>query len=421
MAKERRDSKNRLLGKGEYQKADGRYMYRYTDTQGNAGFVYSWTLAKTDRTPKGKPSGPCLRDLEKEIAKDIQDGIDTFLSQKTTINDYFDKYIEQKRIKASTLNLYRKTYDVYLRDRIGNMKLSSVKFSDVKKCYNQIIDECDIAVSTLGNVNAVLKPVFKLAIRDGLIRYNPADDVLREITNERGGKKNKKMALTVEQQKAFLGYLDSSDVYGKWKNFFTVMLATGCRVGELCGLTWSDCDFNNNEIQINRTLCHFPDETNKYKLVIQTPKSDSGYRKIPMFSEVKEALLAERRKQLKYGMCVDTIDGIYGFVFCSRNRNVLIPRNINSAIGRIVSAYNAQEIIDSEIEHRDPVLLPKFSPHILRHTFCTRLCESGMNLKVVQEVMGHSKITMTLDVYNSITDDFRMSEFMTVDGLFKIG
>ena len=85
MAKERRDTKNRLLMKGEYQNADGRYMYRYIDAKGTPRFVYSWTLTQSDRTPKGKQPGICLRELEKDIAKDLQDEIDTYNAKKTCL------------------------------------------------------------------------------------------------------------------------------------------------------------------------------------------------------------------------------------------------------------------------------------------------------------------------------------------------
>lgn len=423
MAKERRDSKNRLLGKGEYQKEDGRYMYRYTDSMGKTRFAYSWTLTKSDRTPKGKTHGPCLRDLEIEIERDLLDNINTHSSNHITVNDYFEKYLGQKRrIKATTKNLYRKTFDTYLRDRIGLMKLSAIKYSDVKKCYNDIIDDCGLSISTMGNVNAVLKPVFKLAVRDNLIRNNPADDVLKDIAREKGEKSMKKVALTIEQQNAFLKFLDTSTVYSKWKNFFTVMLGTGCRIGELCGLTWDDCDFLLNEIHINRTICHYPDENDgKYRLRIQSPKSDSGLRTIPMIAEVKAALQDERIKQLKTGMCTDVIDGVFGFVFCNRNRQALVPRNINNTVNRLVNSYNKREIELAAAENRQPIVLPNFSPHILRHTFCTRLCESGMNIKVIQDVMGHSNISITLDIYNSVTPDFKASAFKAVDGMFKTG
>ena len=423
MAKERRDSKNRVLWKGEYQKEDGRYMYRYTDPNGKARFIYSWTLTKSDRAPKGKPPGPCLRDLEKEIAKDIHDEIDTFTSKNTTLNDYFEMYLsEKKKLKATTRRVYRQNYDVYLRNRIGSRRLSTIKYSDVKKCYNDIIEKDGISVSTLSTIDAVLKPILRMATRDNLLRNNPAVGALSDVAKDMDSKATKKQALTVRQQDAFLDYVNQSAVYKKWKNLFTVMLGTGCRIGEICGLTWDDCDFINDTIHINRTLCYSADEfTGKYRLLIQPPKSDAGKRSIPMFTDVKQALQKERISQMKNGFCETCIDGVSGFVFCNRDRGVLLPCNLNSTINRITESYNKQETKQAAEEKREPVLLPKFSPHILRHTFCTRLCETGMNIKVIQEVMGHSKITMTMDIYNTVTDDFKATSFQNVEGMFRIG
>lgn len=397
-------------------------MYRYTDMYGKARFVYSWTLTKTDRTPEGKPVGTCLRDLEKQLEKDLNDEIDTFSSRNYTLNDYFEKYMAQKRkLKPTTRRIYRQAYDVYLRNRIGERGLSTLKYSDILRCYNDIMDEHGISPATMENVDTVLKPVLRMAVRDNLIRSNPAIGALADVCKEREDTSVKRCALTLAQQEIFLNFVSSSNVYSKWKNMFTVMLGTGCRIGEICGLTWEDCDLENEVIHIRRTLCYSADEyTGKYKFSIQTPKSDCGIRDIPMFSDVKNALQKERIKQLKEGFCTDTVDGVSGFVFCNHRRGVLMPINVNSTLTRLVNTYNNKEKQLATKDKREPILLPNISPHIFRHTFCTRLCECGMNIKVIQNVMGHSKISITLDIYNSVTDDFKVASFKNFDGMIKV-
>lgn len=422
MAKERRDSKNRLLGKGEYQKEDGRYMYRYTDINGKPRFVYSWTLTKADRIPKGKQKGPCLRDLEVKIAQDLHEEIDTFTAKNYTVNDYFEKYLGQKKkVKETTRVLYKNTYNLYVRDRFGHRRLSTVKYSDVVQCYNDILEAHGISIATLESVDCVLKPVFKMAVRDHLLKTNPADGVLADISRDLGQNTTQRRAMTIAEQNAFLQFVDESKVYSKWKNMFTVMLGTGCRIGEICGLTWDDCDFTNNIIHIRRTLCYSADEeTGKYRLIIQTPKSKAGERSIPMFNDVRDVLLKEKVRQMKFGFCVDIIDDVSGFVFCNKNNRAVVPTNVNSALKHLVNKYNKVETESAEREKRKPNLLPNISPHILRHTFCTRLCEMGVNVKVVQEVMGHSKISMTLDIYDSVTSEFMAESFRNVEGKIKI-
>lgn len=423
MAKERRDSKNRLLWKGEYQKDDGRYMYRYVDANGTARFVYSWTLTKTDRAPKGKTPGLCLRDLEKQIAEDMHDNLDTFTARKKTVNDYFDIFIEsKKKIKPTTRASYKRKYDQYLRDRIGGRQLSSVKYSDVCNCYNTILAEDEISAKTLKVVNAILCPIFHIAHKDNLIRSNPVVGALTEVLKAHDFKENKRFALSPDEEKAFFDFIGSSKTYSKWKNLYAVMLGTGFRIGEICGLTWEDCDFKNNIIHVRRTLLYFQDDiSGKYRWSIQTPKTECSQRSIPMLGEVRKALLDEKKNRMIYGFCTSEIDGVSGFVFCNRDLGVVCPNEANKRLTRIVNAYNKREQIAAASDGRDALLLPHFSPHILRHTFCTRMREADVDVKVIQNVMGHSKVETTLNIYDELSMTRKQESFRNVDGLFKIG
>ena len=94
-----------------------------------------------------------------------------------------------------------------------------------------------------------------------------------------------------------------------------------------------------------------------------------------------------------------------GFIFCNRFGNVPNPQSVNRAIKRIIADYNAGEEVEAKKQHREAVLLPDFSAHHLRHTFCTRLCEKETNLKVIQEIMGHADISTTMDVYAEATQE----------------
>lgn len=422
MAKERRDHKNRILSKGEYQKEDGRYMYRYTDIHGKVKYVYSWTLTSTDRTPKGKNKGPCLRDLEKEIANDLHCNIDSSKAKKNTLNDFFESYMSTKRrLKPTTRRNYRYTYDIFVRDTLGNRKIGDIKYSDVKKFYTDLMYNDGQSLTRIMNIHVFLNPVFKMAEKDNIIRKNPADGIIQELRKECDDIPEKKKALTIEEQNAFIDYVRNHNLFYKWHPMFTFMLGTGCRIGEVCGLTWDDCDFKNNVVRINKTLSYYPDETTgKYRWLILRPKTKSSIREIPMLSDVKHVLQNERIRQMKEGFNTSVVDGVSGFVFCTRSNTVVMPTNVNSVIIRIVDSYNKQETEASMNEGRDPLILPDFSPHILRHTFCTRLCENGVNLKVVQEIMGHSSFRITMDIYNDVSENLKKSAFEQVDGKFKI-
>lgn len=419
---ERRDTKNRLLGKGEYQKSDGRYMYRYVDSKGNKRFVYSWTLTQTDRPPKGKRSEKCLRELEKEIAKDLQDEIDSFKARKMTLNAFYEDYIEQKQeLKTSTRTNYKYMYKKYVWDSIGRRKLPEIKYSDIKKFYNHLIREVGFKPNSMETIHTILHPIFATAVRDGYIRVNPTDGVMAEIKKSNDWEKPKRHALSVQEQEAFVEFTKSHSVYSHWLPLFTVLLGTGCRVGEIVGLTWDDCDFKNGIININHSLIYRPDEfTGKSGFYISTPKTKAGEREIPMFEAVRKALLNERLRQMQEGFNQTVIDGYSGFIFSNRFNGVLSPHNINRAIERITRDYNVAESELAERQNREPLLLPHFSVHNLRHTFCTRMCENESNIKVIQEIMGHSDISTTMDVYNEATRDKKKESFAGLEGKMKI-
>ena len=419
---ERRDTKNRLLGKGEYQKSDGRYMYRYVDSKGNKRFVYSWTLTQTDRPPKGKHSEKCLRELEKEIAKDLQDEIDSFKAKKMTLNAFYEDYIEQKQeLKTSTRTNYKYMYKKYVWDSIGRRKLPEIKYSDIKKFYNHLIREVGFKPNSMETIHTILHPIFATAVRDGYIRVNPTDGVMAEIKKSNDWEKPKRHALSVSEQEAFVEFTKSHSVYSHWLPLFTVLLGTGCRVGEIVGLTWDDCDFKNGIININHSLIYRPDEyTGKSGFYISTPKTKAGEREIPMFEAVRKALLNERMRQMREGFNQTVIDGYSGFIFSNRFNGVLSPHNINRAIERITRDYNVEESELAARQNREPLLLPHFSVHNLRHTFCTRMCENESNIKVIQEIMGHSDISTTMDVYNEATRDKKKESFAGLGGQMKI-
>lgn len=204
---------------------------------------------------------------------------------------------------------------------------------------------------------------------------------------------------------------------------FTVLLGTGCRVGEIIGLRWEDCDFENNLISINHNLIYRQQDNGKCEFHITTPKTKAGVRSVPMFDEVKEALITEYNYQKIEGYNRTVIDGYSGFIFKNRFGDVLSAHCINRAIERIYKEYNAEETKIAQAEGRPPLLIPHFTVHNLRHTFCTRLCENQgdeVTLKFIQEIMGHADISTTLDVYTDLTTQKKQQAFVSLQGKIKL-
>lgn len=420
MAKERKDKKGRILQRGEYQYPNGRYEWTYTDANGEKQKVYSWCLTETDKPPKGKSCDKSLRVLEREISRSVQDGIDVAKARKFTLDELLEKHIAIRNLKQSTRTNYRYIYTKYIQPVFGSRKVDTIKYSEIIKFYTELIEVQNFKPNSMEVVHTILHPIFTTAVRDDIIRKNPTDGAMAEIKNRHDWDKPKRHALTEDEQAAFINFIREHNIYSHWLPVFTVLLGTGLRVGELIGLRWEDCDFTNNIININHNLIYRQQDSGKVEYKITTPKTKAGIRDVPMFSEVKKALLKEKSRQMQKGFCKSVIDGYSGFIFCNRYGDVLSPHCINRAIERISRDYNEAETAAAKAEKRTAVLLPHFSVHQLRHTFCTRFCENETNIKIIQEIMGHADVTTTMDIYNEATMKKKKESFAALEGKVKI-
>lgn len=392
----RKDNKGRALKGGEYQRAsDGRYVYEYNDPFGKRRYIYSNDLMK-------------LREKEKKLVKDQLDGIDTYVAGNADLNYVFDRYISTKsELRRTTYTNYTYMYDHFVRDGFGKKKIGEIKYSDVLYFYYYLIKERGLQINSLETIHTILHPTFQLAVRDNIIRINPSDGVMAEIKKKNEKNKGVRHALTRQQQKAFLEYTKNSPVFYKWAPFFTLMLGTGCRIGEAVGLRWEDCDFENRTIDINHSLTYYPrrEDTYKCEFKVSLPKTEAGIRVIPMIDQVYDALMEEHERQEEEGFNITVIDGMTGFIFKNRFGMIHNPSSVNRAIKRIYEAYNAEEVVKAKKEKREPVIIPHFSCHHLRHTFYSRFCENETNVKVIQSIMGHANIETTMDIYAEVTQD----------------
>lgn len=419
MTTKRKDSKGRILRDGEIQKADGRYEFRYYDVNNCRRSIYSWRLTETDATPEGKRSCQSLREMERNLVRDVQDGLLT--QQRLTLNHRWDDYIENKpELKQSTRTNYRYMYDKYVRNQIGSMNMASIKFTTMKKFFNHLIHEVGFKPNSVEIVHTILHPVFTIAVRDGLIRINPTDGIMADLRRSNDWEKPRRHGLTEPQQKAFMAFVEASKQYNHWYPLFACLLGTGCRIGEMLGLRWEDIIWEDNVISINHNLIYRLQDSGKVEFHITTPKTRNGIRVIPMFQSVRNAFQTEHERQKKAGFCQAVVDGYSGFIWQNRFGAVLSPHCVNRAIARIVSDYNEQEAESAKSEDREPLPIPRFSVHQLRHTFCTRLCENERDLKLIQEIMGHADISTTMDVYNESNTERKKASFARLESLTTI-
>ena len=397
MAK-RYDSRHRLLRTGESERADGYYTYRWTSRSGKRNSVTAGTLEE-------------LREKEDEIQRDVSDGIRAD-AKNVTLNTLYDLWKELKvNLKHNTFSNYCYMYDQFVADNIGMLPVTKLKRSDIKAFYNMLADTRGLKIATIDNIHTVIHQILQLAVEDNYIRRNISDNLLKELKSSHHYEDSHRRALTLPEQELFMEFLSKENSqYYHWLPIFTVMLGTGMRVGEITGLRWNDIDLKAGMINVNHTLVYYKhrDENGCY-FDIHSPKTKAGVRQIPMTEEVKNAFLLEKKMQDLAGIQSKvTIDGYHNFIFVNRFGNVQNQGTLNRALRRIIRDCNDKQLLK---EKNNPVLLPNFSCHSLRHTFTTRLVEAGVNIKVIQNLCGHSRSDVTLDIYTTVTKELKQAEF----------
>lgn len=406
----RKDNKNRVLKNGEYQKRNGSYEYRWTDRVGKEHSVYAKTLGD-------------LRLKEEEITKARFEGTEA-PKKNLSVNELYEMWVKLKKgLKDNTFQNYQYMYCQFVKPKFGKLKIMTIKRSDVRAFYNYLADTCNLKANTIDCVHTVLHQVFELAVEDDYIRYNPSDNALKELKKAHAGDSEKRQGLTRQQQKIFEDYLKKPGMYHCWYPIFETMLWTGMRVGEITGLTWDDIDFENNTISVNHTLVFYKNQdAGKCVFSVNTPKTKAGKRTIYMLPNVKEALLEQKQMLEDLNLtCTSRIDGYTNFVFLNRFGSVQHQGTLNKALRLHIIRDCNYEILDHCKEGEEAVLLPQFSCHILRHTFTTRLNEAGVNLKVMQDVLGHSDVEITMNVYTDATSDLKKSEMEKFAGFYNLG
>lgn len=387
MTGKRRDKKGRILRNGESQRADGRYAYVYVDKFGKQRFLYSWKLESTDKLPQGKRECISLRDKIKELQKDLSDGVCNY--EKMTVAQAMSNYINRKAgLKKSAKKLYKSNYNLVCKDKLGKLDISKVKLNDAKEFVFRLYNLGYKRESILVIVH-ILKPALQDAVDDDIIRKNPFDfkvsDLLPNDTNVR-------KALTFEQEERFLNFIQTEKHFSRFYDLIFILLNTGLRVSELCGLTIDDVNFEQNKISVNKQLLYGTDG-----FYIETPKSISGIRDIPLSKEVSAAFLRVLEDR-KISNAEPIIDGISNFIFITILGN---PYNANT-IAKIFGRVNSKK---SETQ------LPHITAHVCRHTFCSKMIRNGMKPKTLQYIMGHSDISTTLNIYTHITFEDVQDEF----------
>lgn len=366
--KKRKDKKGRILKTGESQRKDFVYQYRYIDFHGKRQTVYASTLQE-------------LRQKEKEIQKQVDDGLDYEAGQITVI-ELIEKYISLKQgVRYNTKVGYQFVLNLVKKEEFGYRKISTIKVSDAKQWFMKLQKD-GRGYSIITSVRGVIKPAFQMAYDEDAVRKNPfAFKLTDAVVND----SEQRIALTDEQLEIWMDFIKNDNTYCKYYDEFVVLLETGMRVSEFCGLTKKDLDFKNRRIRVDHQLVR--ERGGKY--YVEETKTSSGCRFLPMTDSIYQSLknMLARRPKVKKEVVVD---GHTGFIMLDKNGNPKVALHVENEMRWAMKKYKKL--------HPDRPL-PNITPHVLRHTFCTNYANAGMDIKDLQYLMGHSDAGVTLNVY----------------------
>lgn len=383
MSEKRRDNRGRILRNGEIQNPDGRYRYKYVDAFGQSKYVYSWRLDKNDRMPAGKKAEPSLREKEKQINADLFDQIAPE-GGKMTVLSLVEKYVSLKTgVRPTTEAGYQTVINLLKREKFGGIRIDKIRLSDAKSWLIQLQKD-GRGYSTIRTIRGVLRPAFQMAVNDDLIRKNPFSFELASVIYNDSVTRE---ALTREQERKFLKFVEEDPHFCKYYDGIYILFHTGLRISEFVGLTKADIDFENMKINVDHQL----QRHNKIGYQADRPKTEKGIRQIPMTPEVSECFrrILERREKPKIE---PIINGYTGFLFLDKDGRPMVAMHWEKYFQHICIKYNSIY----------KVQMPKVTPHVCRHTFCSRMAAARMNPKTLQYIMGHSDISVTLNTYTHL-------------------
>lgn len=399
MSTKRRDNKNRILQNGESQRKDGRYMYKYIDSAGNTKYLYSWRLVRTDPIPQGCRDTVPLREKIKVVQKDKEDGI-VSSGYDITVLELTEKYVAQKvGVRQNTRRAYNFVLGILRKEPFGSRQINKIKLSDVKLWFIKLQKD-GRKYSSIELIRDVVKPAFKMAVDDDLIRKNPFSFPLTSaVVNDSIVRE----AISKQQEEQFLTFLREDSYYSKYYDAVYILFHTGLRISEFAGLTVSDLNMDEGAINVDHQL----QKNCGGEYVIMDTKTSCGIRLIPMTDEVKECFRRILKNRPKPKL-EPVVDGKTGFLFLDRNEMPVVSGEWNRRFHKMCAKYNKS--------HEEQMLM--LTPHICRHTFCSNMAKAGMNPKMLQKIMGHSNIGITLNVYTHVGfEDVKKEMQLVCEGL----
>lgn len=369
--------KGKELGVGISQRTDGYYMGRVTDRDGKR-------ISKNFKK---------LQDCRKWVA-DMQFEMEhgnALRSDNPTVETWFDYWYEKLKKpfwKPSTQSNNLTKWIKHIKPVIGDMLIQDVRPINCGEVF-EIMSEKGLKWKTMKGVRELMHSLFESAVENHFISSNP----ITKSVQVPGKIEEKIRFLSVQEQKDFIERTKKTANY----NFFAFALQTGMRVSEILALTWDDVDFEQNTISVNKTLFRDTDK----EIKIGSPKSKTSIRIVPMTEEAKRLLLSQKEKNAKLKVVSLKFKNN---IFLNTKGTLNIRQTYNNLLKDYCKKYNVDI----------------FSVHSLRHTYATRCIEAGIRPKTLQSILGHSSITITMNLYVHTTEEANEKEISKLEKYLKV-
>ena len=380
-----KDKNGKELPKGIRQKADGRYEGRFR----YEGKDYSVVDKSLTRCKK------MFNDLRYEVENGLY-----AKQENITVDSWFKTWIDEYKrptVKRGTVTVYEGHYNCYIKKELGSKKLKSIRPEHIQKIYNDL-HRSGFSRNTIELTGVVLSGMYKQAVKNKIIKDNP----VQYATLPRSTSHEERRVMTLEEQQTFMKYVKDSYL----ADICEVALSTGMRSGELRGMCWKDIDFKNKIIHVNHSL-NFNNKEN----YLDTPKTITSKRDIPMLDNVYSILKSRKKQQaifrIRLGDQWQAKKGLEDLVFTSEFGYPMNRDRFRHDLNDIISVIN-----------QDGIKFQHITPHTFRHTFATRCIENGMSPQVLKTILGHSKLSMTMDLYSHVLPNVKADEMQKIANLF---